>query len=365
MKLNLFILLIFLQLNFIFAYAEANQCSKIFSANIEKEAAVFPRSSLAFDSKKLPKGDGYSTAEHRENFWNIHDKFGFFSENGRTFLLAKTMLTAEAVTNELARAKTIMEGLLSEVPPAVNPNAFSEVGGGRGFISDVTSLIPKTFNALNEFYSPNSGPNCWNFSLYFNRIAFSLHETSPIEFKFWIESPLARKLNDNESLKPGDVIVFRLGDDEVHTAVFLTPRVVLSKNGTEVTRPYRIMEINEMAAQYLNVHPVFGTRLSDHWFVVRLSSLEKYYGENKSKFGLVVQNAYADLLILEEKLRSIVFRNEASNASSLVKSYQNKHQTDLVAELAKWNSNPASPSYAENKFFITGLILRIESLLLN
>ncbi len=283
MKLNLFILLIFLQLNFIFAYAEANQCSKIFSANIEKEAAGFPRSSLAFDSKKLPKGDGYSTAEHRENFWNIHDKFGFFSENGRTFLLAKTKLTAEAVTNELAQAKTIMEGLLSEVPPTVNPNAFS------------------------------------------------LHETSPIEFNFWIESPLARKLNDNESLKPGDVIVFRQGNDEVHTAVFLTPRVVLSKNGTEETRPYRIMEINEMAAQYLNVHPVFGIRLSDHWFVVRLSSLDKYYGENKSKFGLVVQSAYADLLILEEKLRSIVFRNEASNASSLVKSYQNKHQAVLAA----------------------------------
>jgi hypothetical protein len=282
-KLNLFILLIFLQLNFIFAYAEANQCSKIFSANIEKEAAGFPRSSLAFDSKKLPKGDGYSTAEHRENFWNIHDKFGFFSENGRTFLLAKTKLTAEAVTNELAQAKTIMEGLLSEVPPTVNPNAFS------------------------------------------------LHETSPIEFNFWIESPLARKLNDNESLKPGDVIVFRQGNDEVHTAVFLTPRVVLSKNGTEETRPYRIMEINEMAAQYLNVHPVFGIRLSDHWFVVRLSSLDKYYGENKSKFGLVVQSAYADLLILEEKLRSIVFRNEASNASSLVKSYQNKHQAVLAA----------------------------------
>lgn len=365
MKLNLFIPLFLFQMNFIFAYAEANQCSKIFSGNIEKETAGFPRSSLVFDSKKIPKGDGYSIAEHRENFWNIHDKFGFFSENGRTFLLAKTRLTAETVTKELAQARTITEGALSGISPTVNPNILSEVGGGRGFISDVTSLIPKTFGTLNEFSPPRNGPNCWNFSLYFNRIAFSLHETSPAEFKFWIESPLARKLNDSESLKPGDIIVFRLGNDEVHTAVFLTPKIVLSKNGTEETRPYRIMELNEMTAQYLNVHPVFGTRLSDRWFVVRLRSLEKYYGDNKSKFGLVVQNAYADLLILEEKLSSMVFQNGNSGASSLVKSYENKYQMVLNAELAKWNSDPASPNYAENKFFISGLLIRIESLQLH
>lgn len=228
----------------------------------------FPLSSLVIDKDKIPRGDSYTSSEHREKFWSIHEKFGFLTNGDRTLLLARNLETAKNLVNDLMFAKKIWDDQTFS-PPKIERNVSRKVGDKTGYFVDVTLLIPKIFGALNEQYAKIFGSNCWNLALYLNGAASNLQESTPAEFRAWVESDQVRRVDFSESVLPGDVIVFRLQGEEVHAAVILTPGIVLTKNGQEESRPYRIMDFQEMAAQYFNVHPIFGTRNSDEWFVVR------------------------------------------------------------------------------------------------
>lgn len=310
-------------------------------------------SELVMDEAKEPSGDGYTSSEHRENFWNIHARFGFVSDGGHTYLLARNRKMFAGVLQQLKDAKTSIDRDGQDIQIKPSQNNVPDLGDGKGALGDVTSLIPNKFAGLNEYYLSRNGPNCWNLALYFNNISFSLHETLPQEFKFIIESPLAKVLTPLERLQPGDVLVFRNGTEEVHAAVFLSPDLVLTKNGTDEARPYRIMDLNEMSAQYLNVHPAYGMRLSDRWFVVRLSPLDNYVNGNSADITATTMQAYTDLKSLEERINASMLP-EAPVLSTKkevlmwVKVFQQTHKSDLESE---------------KSFLSTAILMRLESLL--
>jgi len=343
----------------------ATRCHSIFADKTKtNEQSGYPFSSLILDSQKIPKGDGYTRKEHRENFWSIHEQYGFITELGKTFLLAKSKQVIEPLMKDLKNAKKEIDSIdVSNKNITIAKNTSDEIGEAKGFLVDVTSLIPNKFLGLNEYHSPSDGPNCWNLAMYLSQVSFSLHETSPKEFKFFIESPLAKKLSETDFIQAGDIIVFRNGSDEVHAAVFLSPRLVISKNGTEETRPYRIMALNEMAAQYHNPHPIFGTRLSDQWFVVRLSPLNKYVNENRARLSTNILAAYESLHVLEGKINFSVLPDskyplEKSEISTLVSSFKQKYQVALEKEKAQ------STADSESYFLSSAILMRLESLVL-
>lgn len=310
-------------------------------------------SEIVMDETKEPSGDGYTSSEHRENFWNIHARFGFVSDGGHTYLLARNRKMFAGVLQQLKDAKVSIDGEGQDIHIKPYQNNVPDLADGKGALADVTSLIPSKFAGLNEYYISRNGPNCWNLALYFNNISFSLHETLPQEFKFIIDSPLAKQITPVERLQPGDVLVFRNGNEEVHAAVFLSPDLVATKNGTDETRPYRIMDLNEMAAQYLNVHPAYGMRLSDRWFVVRLSSLDNYVNENGGSISTETLQAYVDLKSLEEKINASMLPGAQTlvpkkEVLAWVKAFQVTHQAHLQSE---------------KDFLSSALLLRLQSLL--
>lgn len=334
--------------------AAADTCHSIFSFSERSFVSKsYPITELVMDGTKIPQGDSFTSLEHRENFWNIHERFGFVSEAGNTYLLAKTPKIFDHILQHLRDAKYALDGGSVGDKITQGKNRFPDLGEGKGILADVTSLIPSKFAGLNEYYPSRNGPNCWNLALYLSKVNYSLHQTLPQEFKFLIESPLAKKLTSVDPLAPGDVLVFRNGEEEVHTAIFLSPDLVLTKNGTDETRPYRIMELNEMAAQYLNPHPVFEMKLSDRWFVVRLSPLDKYVADNQEKIPAKILAAFKELKSLEETINASMLPDAKTSISKnevreLVKAFHEKHRSNLEAE---------------NDFLATTIQMRLKSLL--
>lgn len=111
---------------------------------------------------------------------------------------------------------------------------------------NITPIIPKRILDLHDSTTAYPGPNCWNTSLYTNKIVQSRRSTSKEEMHYWMTSPLCRELKDFELEKAGDIIAIRennsdIPDNEMHAFIYLTHDLSFSKSGFDTQFPYELI----------------------------------------------------------------------------------------------------------------------------
>lgn len=109
-------------------------------------------------------------------------------------------------------------------------------------VSDITSIIPARILDLHDKTTAYPGANCWNTSLYTNKIVQSRRATAESEMTYWMNSPLCRELKNDEEELPGDIIAIRTNYGntpiEMHGFVYLTSDFSFSKSGFDIQFPY-------------------------------------------------------------------------------------------------------------------------------
>lgn len=74
-----------------------------------------------------------------------------------------------------------------------------------------------------------TGPNCWNFALYYSKIIKSLVYTDDNETEYWLKSPLCQQIKNSRDLMPGDIITYHHGFALDHAAIFVTQDLSFQK----------------------------------------------------------------------------------------------------------------------------------------
>jgi hypothetical protein len=153
-------------------------------------------------------------------------------ENNEIQLTAK----CENIENKIA---SILE--LNKLSPISTP--ITEMGQGL-CSANITKIIPKRIVDLPDTTTAHPGPNCWNTSLFTQKVVQSRRFTSENEMTYWMNSPLCRELVINEVERPGDIIAIRVNNAdaflEMHGFIYLTDDFSFSKSGFDPQFPYEL-----------------------------------------------------------------------------------------------------------------------------
>jgi hypothetical protein len=110
--------------------------------------------------------------------------------------------------------------------------------------SEISTLIPTKILELHDTTTAYPGPNCWNTSLYTNKIVQSRRATAEEEMTYWMNSPLCRELLSDEAELPGDIIAIRNNQIdkpiEMHGFTYITKAFSFSKSGFDIQFPYEL-----------------------------------------------------------------------------------------------------------------------------
>ncbi len=70
----------------------------------------------------------------------------------------------------------------------------------------LNSCLPNFVKSYHKKLLHKFGPNCWGTALYFKAMSKTPRFVYPEEMLYWLESPLCRKLENNENKAPGDIV---------------------------------------------------------------------------------------------------------------------------------------------------------------
>ncbi len=186
--------------------------------------------------------EGYSGTVHIQEFWQTHKRFGFVrSSDGRVILAARNETQVQQIINELRSSS----GLKDAKAPRVQDSPLSE-----GVSVDVTELMGGWIRDKLDFQPVAKGPNCWNFCLMHAEVVSSMRYSSAEEFRHWLSGPFSEPIRNVHDLRPGDIFALMKGPEDLHGAIFISPNLVLSKNGAKAQYGYRLMDIREMLGSY-------------------------------------------------------------------------------------------------------------------
>lgn len=126
---------------------------------------------------------------------------------------------------------------------------------GEGMCSaNVTSCVPQQVRTYQGLTGTQNGPNCWNLALVMAGLVPVLRQSSDTEWEYLINSPLCRELRDGESPQSGDLgsIEMRAPDNnvQIHGFMYVSDRMVFSKNGTLLNAPYALQTREDMESTY-------------------------------------------------------------------------------------------------------------------
>lgn len=139
----------------------------------------------------------------------------------------------------------------------------------------------------------HDGPNCWGTAMSFNKLSITPRFMWPEEMQYWMESPLCRKLNPEESILPGDVInVYapeKLSKDELNIEdagtnfwkVLYPKRLTApgNDNGSGYSGFHRLLH----SVTYLSDQLAFGKDSPSHEDSFYFHSMEQVYGRPRSE----------------------------------------------------------------------------------
>lgn len=125
----------------------------------------------------------------------------------------------------------------------------------QGCKIDVTDDIPKFILQYHDTNSIYNGPNCFNFALVVAGLLPGLKPTSNEEFDVFINSPLCQRVHNKNLLRAGDIGVYSSKNSKTdatvfnHGFIYISDKLVLSKNDQSVRAPYSVQETQAMYNQ--------------------------------------------------------------------------------------------------------------------
>lgn len=160
------------------------------------------------------------------------------SVNNQITLTAKCESIQSKIDSIIGLGKKIENQSVDEVP-SINQQKDNLCS------TNITSIVPKRILDLHDTTTAYPGPNCWNTSLYTNKIVQYRRSVAPEEMTYWMSSPLCRELKANEKEQPGDIIAIRTGGSdapvEMHGFVYLTKDFSFSKSGFDTQFHYELV----------------------------------------------------------------------------------------------------------------------------
>lgn len=230
------LLFLFVFLFFSSAYAE-NYCSFILAGPVQE---------LFKDVKDVYPKPNHQTTFDDPKLFQIHKRFKISRVNNRIVLAAKSQAIAKILIKDISRYTKIDA-----------KKAFVYTGFDFPLMAwDITDILNETIRSKLGLKSNVDGPNCWNLCLVHSGIAQDEHSTYPTEFTHWLKSSLAEEILDPKDLEPGDIVAIRHDErrGETHGFIYISPRIVLSKNGASKHSANELLDINEVGNLYLS-HP--------------------------------------------------------------------------------------------------------------
>lgn len=255
--------------------------------------------------------EGYSEIKHRQSFWKIHKRFGFVRlDYGKIALVAKN----ETIANQLIEDLYKYTGNPIDTVKRIFIEEINE-----GVHYDVTNLMNDTVRNLLDV-QPRSGPNCWNLCLVHARSIERFTSVSANEFRHWVNGPYSQEIKKISHLRPGDILSIHDNWGVSHAAIYISDKMVLTKNGGDGSRGYRLMDINEMGSIYFQ--PGYEVKA----YRIRDASLD--FGMLKSYFS----STYWGLVASVEAVEAYK-SNQIASGAYLSKSDFPKLKEDLFNEM--------------------------------
>ncbi len=127
---------------------------------------------------------------------------------------------------------------LSNLGPVIKNGSLCEV--------NLNNSLPNQMIQLHDTFSPHSGPNCWNTSLFMAGVLNYRRFVSPEEMDFLTASSICRQRPVNEKPKFGDLIALHTHGDpaEFHGFTYINDLISFSKAGFDKQWDYEIVSSN-------------------------------------------------------------------------------------------------------------------------
>jgi hypothetical protein len=156
--------------------------------------------------------------------------------------------------------------------------------------------VRKYFGTKPDF----SGPNCWNLALVMKELVPFLRYSTPEEMSFYMAPPFCRQLGITEKIQPGDLGAIRAGDDsEVHGFIYVSDKIVYSKNGYRNMSPFHLQNLEDVKYVYSGFLGLMPRQLANY----RCKSLDEAISLLKPEF----KEAFNEVYDLENCLQTAAF----------------------------------------------------------
>lgn len=276
-------------------------------------------------------------------------RYSMIRKDGRTYLEggiedAELLLI---IANELKDATKI-----SHVPVVLTIDEMKHV--------DITKYLDKDIN--NILGRPTLyGPNCWNFACYITGAVKGVSYTSPEEFNFLINSPLAIKVNSIDELKMGDLIAIRSDHkesprSEVHGITYLTPNLWLNKMDVHEDTVFEVADSIFVGKEYEKLN---GKIMN----AFRMKKLDEYLDENLNDISDVVMNFYSEFRLLEIRFNHLYLMRDENyeELRDIPQNLLNEYYHQFYAYTISKEAMKDGKSEAE-LFLVDYILLRMDSI---
>lgn len=172
------------------------------------------------------------------------------SRDGNALIVKGLCSEVEAQTQPLSEWKV----MLGEEPPFLVSPTEHEDETPNICTKDIASIVPKFVKELHGTKTWVPGPNCFNTALVLSKVVPALRFVSENELYWWLYSPLCSPLGQEDSPRPGDIVVVsHIGDIHTdlsidHVQIYLSENLTFAKMGTN--GPYSLMSALEGARSY-------------------------------------------------------------------------------------------------------------------
>lgn len=257
-------------------------------------AGLFGSSSLLSDPK-IPLPTSFSIVELQKQNPGIRFFPDFVRSGGKAEVFsyqdADFISMGERVLFLVKDPQTLITwGVINGNQPEVHIREFP---GTRAFDITNSPLISPLIRKINQEKAWTDGPNCWNLCQIYNGWAKTSFFTSAEEFHLWMNSPFAKKVDIDHGdfpVDPGSILVLRDYDGngqvkEIHGAIALSKRLVLTKNGKDANQPYQLMTTAKMMNLYSSMTSMNSVEL------YTFTSFDKAWSEWKPRLSPVLANS--------------------------------------------------------------------------
>ena len=235
---------------------------------------------------------------------------------------------------------------------------------------DITQCVPDHVAKFQSATPKEYGPNCWNLSLVMTQILPGMRYSTPEEMAFYMRPPLCRQLTNDEKRRPGDIGAIRKsasqGGTEIHGFIYISEKLVYSKNGAFPLSPYSLQDTEPMLKGY-GVPETSQCRQNTNSMMINCPAMVSYfrcqsmddYVKKHPSIPAELMATYKGMGQFEQCLQNRVMNREALPAQA------KQNILDVSKALAHYldeqvkNQPKGVPMSEEKSFMIGSLQLRL------